>query len=603
MPPAQIPDKETERLAELRKLQDIDSAGEQLLDAFTRVARSLFNTPMAAISLMDSQRQYFKSILGAELRELPRDQSFCAYTILAPEKVLIVPDAAADPRFEDNPLVTGAPGIRFYAGAPVVSASGHAVGSICVIDHTPRDFPSEMEERLRDLARGVSAAFALRRATRDLTEMALMDPLTGVANRKALESLITPDSTSIGVLMLDLDRFKAINDTFGHAGGDQALLEVARRLKSVARASDTIVRFGGDEFAVILRDLRSPEGGLAMASRIHAALADTFLIDGTVVPLRTSVGFAGCPWHTSDPGALLPLADAALYEAKRAGRGTTRVAVNGVARPGRATLETRLREAFSSGAPLPFELALQPILRLPDGEPSSVEALLRWSPNTPDSPSPAEIIPLIEGLGQAVPLDRWVLGTVCQRLAGPSRPPCPVAVNISGSTFGTADFDAFVASVLDQHGLSPDQLIIEMTETSLSHDRAQTMQNIEGLKRRGVAVVLDDFGGGHSTLSRVRRYPFSKIKLDRLLVAGCNSDPRAATLLEAVSTMAAALAIPAVAEGVETEEDLAMVARLGVAEVQGYLLSRPVPWDDAAKAMDAARATIRRVLEPVATAV
>ncbi|WP_376095349.1 putative bifunctional diguanylate cyclase/phosphodiesterase [Roseomonas sp. CCTCC AB2023176] len=595
MPAAPLPVDEAARLADLHELGLLDTAEEDLFDSFTRVAAELFDAPIAAVSLVDADRQYFKSIQGLAVRGTSRDLSFCAHAILRPDEVMVVADAADDPRFADNALVTGDPGIRFYAGAPVMTEKGHAIGALCVIDRQPRQVLPRAQERLRDLARGVSAAVALRRALRQVSMAALTDPLTGLSNRKALAHALETAGPDYAMLMFDLDRFKSINDTFGHGGGDGALVEVAARLRAATRPEDLLFRLGGDEFCAMVRGVRDPAVADRVAGGIHAALARPFSLGGTPVPLRTSIGHAVRVAGAPDGAVLLERADAALYAAKRAGRGVTRSAEALSAGPGigRQALEAALHAAFAPGAEVPFQLWFQPIAALGDARVTSVEALLRWTCDG-QAVAPADVLPLIESLGYSGALDRWAVGEACRAAA--VLPGIAVAVNVSAASFGVPGFAASVLSRLAMHQLPGDRLMIEMTESALAGDAVEALAQVAELAAAGVRVCLDDFGGGHGTLARMRRFPFARVKLDRSLVDGCEVDSRSATLVEAVGSVAEALDIEAVAEGVENEAQLRLLAERRVMLAQGHLLSPAVPLADLPAAMAGASAIARRVL-------
>ena len=598
MAPVPRPADEAERLLDVADIASFDKVTEDLLGAFVRVASDLIGTPISGVSLIGEHEQFFKAIKGLHAGATPRDNAFCAHAILSPDEVMVVPDLAQDPRFRSSKFVNSHPNLRFYAGAPLRGGRGHAVGTLCVMDHVPRQLTPAMIERLQDLARGVSAALSLRQAIQEVHRAARTDALTGVCNRKGMEEILAEtDTQHLGLLMIDLDGFKPINDTYGHAGGDKALMEVARRLSETVRAKDTVVRLGGDEFVVLVKDVERAEAGLGLAARIHAALADTFLLNGAAVPLRASIGFAASPWHASDVQTLMERADAALYAAKRAGRGVTRMADTspGGESVGRAALETWLRQAFAPGGAVPFHLVFQPIADLPSGEVRSVEALLRWRTDSGLSLRPADVLPVIEGMGYSSALDRWVVGEAC-RLIAVGHPPYTISVNASASTFGVPGFDAQVQAILQQHGIPGDRLVIEMIEGSLAGDPDAALANIHGLARIGVRVVLDDFGGGHGTLARLRGYPFDAIKIDRSLITDCARDAQGTALMEAVADMAHALSVPAVAEGVENAAQLAVLARLGVERAQGFLVSRPVAWERLEEAAAAVPGRIRAAL-------
>lgn len=289
MPAAPAPPNESERIRSLRALEVLDTPAEERFDRLTRLARRLFDVPIAAVSLVDTDRQWFKSEVGLDMEETPREQSFCAHAILD-ENVMIVPDATRDPRFEDNPLVREAPGIRFYAGAPVRAPDGSALGTLCVIGHEPREFDPDDATALRDLADMVEQelkAFTL----------ATMDDLTGLTNRRGFhalagQSLAVARRTErpLTLLLVDLDNFKEINDTLGHAAGDAALRTFADCLLQSFRESDVVARLGGDEFCVLMsgstegdaerpleeleRRLAEAEGGERIAFSVGAATFD-----------------------------------------------------------------------------------------------------------------------------------------------------------------------------------------------------------------------------------------------------------------------------------------------------------------------------------------
>ncbi|WP_376095352.1 putative bifunctional diguanylate cyclase/phosphodiesterase [Roseomonas sp. CCTCC AB2023176] len=599
MPPAPLPKDESRRLAELDELDLLDGPAEEVFAGHARAAAALLGTPAAAVSFVDRTRIVLRGAVGTPWTELPRAAAFCAHAILRPSEALVVPDATADPRFADNPLVTGPQGIRFFAGIPLVTEGGNALGTLHVVDRHPREPSPAHVERLRDLARGVVAALTLRRARRTLATAAMTDPLTGIGNRAALDAALAQAVPRRSMLLLDLDRFGAINDAFGHAGGDRALAEVAQRLRMATRPTDRVFRLSGDEFAVLASGIGDLDTADRLAARIHEVLARPFAINGSTVTLRTSIGYAATPWHGPDAAALLHRADAALAAAKRAGRGLTRAAERAQAAGsiGRAGIEARVHAAFAPGGVVPFHLVFQPILDLRGGRVCSVEALVRWRLEDGEVLTPGEFLPVIERLGYAGALDRWVTGEACRLMAEPGQR-VSVAVNAGASTFCDPGFAPHVAACLETHALPGERLIVEMTESSLAGDDDAALGTVLALGRLGVGVALDDFGGGHGTLARARLYPFAKVKLDRVLVEGCGTDPRADALVQAVTGMAGALSMESVAEGVETPEQLRHVARAGVTRVQGYFLSRPVTWETLPAACSAAEGVLRNTLRP-----
>ncbi len=348
---AELPKDEAERLEALRRYDILDTGAEQAYDDLTRLAAHIAGTPIALITLVDEHRQWFKSKVGLDASETPRDQAFCAHAILKPEETLVVPDATRDARFADNPLVTGGPGIRFYMGTPLLTPDKQPLGTLCVIDKQPRLMEPERVAALEILSRQVVAQLELHRvaielkqevANRDvyleqlqsyqleleksnleLQRASLTDGLTRIANRAAFDRRLEEEvyrakryKAELSLVMLDVDKFKEYNDSFGHPAGDAVLQEVARLLRSRARPSDLVARYGGEEFAVILTTT-GRDRAQAVAESLRA------MIEGGVFPNRSitvSVGVAALNGQIADPGALLQAADKALYAAKRGGR-------------------------------------------------------------------------------------------------------------------------------------------------------------------------------------------------------------------------------------------------------------------------------------------
>ncbi len=588
MSAAPLSENENERLAALIALGIVGTERTAEFDIFPALARTLFSTPIAAISLVEKDRQWFKASVGLDVTETSRDSSFCAHAILKPGETLCVSDATKDPRFAGNPLVVGEFGLRFYAGAPIFGPGGHPLGALCVIDREPREVSDDMLDQLRQLALGVSSALKLHASVLELRDLAVTDPLTGLKNRAGFDQRLRDavarhqrmPPLSLGLLFLDLDSFKAINDLFGHGGGDAALQEVAQRLRRASRAGTTISRFGGDEFCILVEDVQSVADLHSLAVRIHAALAEPFMIEQQCVPLRTSIGIALCPTDTGDPEALVRQADAALYEAKRAGRGNTQFAtpvkVHDRSAPvGRHKIREMLRGALVPPGREPFALALQPIFHATSRHLTGFEALVRW-PNVGGRVMlPSEFIPEAEATGLVVQLDRWVLDQACRLAAGwPAH--LQVSSNLSAANFLAGDLVGDVRAALRRHRLAPDRLKLEITETVMLSDPDRVQAALAALQELGVHTILDDFGVGHASIAYLRKYAFDGLKIDRSFTSGIETDPRSLAFVRAIIDMARALRIEATAEGVETEGQLRLLCGEGLSTVQGYLLGRPM---------------------------
>lgn len=322
-----IPENENERLQAVRSYDILDSEPEVDFDALTRLAAYAFDAPAAVVGLMDADRLWFKSRFGLEVPQLDRKIAFCAFAVMQPNELLVVEDLAQDARFSANPLVVGMPGLRFYAGAPLVDHQGYALGTIAVVDVKPREMNEAQQSALRDIATLVMTALENRRRARLLSHMARTDHLTELGNRAnfdaALNSQIAYAARTgepFALLYMDLDGFKKANDQFGHAAGDAVLCEVARRLAQQVRGEDMLARIGGDEFGVVIRGgtLDSAE---RLAGRISVAMSTPVVISGArQVNIGISIGMASYADPEETQQALVARADRALYEAKRVKR-------------------------------------------------------------------------------------------------------------------------------------------------------------------------------------------------------------------------------------------------------------------------------------------
>jgi diguanylate cyclase (GGDEF)-like protein len=426
--------------------------------------------------------------------------------------------------------------------------------------------------------------------TGELQYMAMHDTLTGLPNRalildrtnRAL-SRARRDDTAIGLMFLDLDGFKGINDTFGHATGDELLRAVATRLSALLRESDTVGRLGGDEFVVLTEGTSLDEGVELVADRIRGALAEPFLLAGPeerTVYTHVSIGIAMGIRTSADD--LLRDADVALYEAKDAGKDCYVVFAPPMqtAVQDRHQLEMDLRSSVGTDE---FFVVYQPIFNLGDVTVTSVEALLRWRHPTRGLVMPSTFIPVAEQTGMIVPLGRWVLAEACQRAAGWQRPnrPLAVSVNVSARQLGTGSaFVDTIRDVLATTGLEPRLLTLEITESMLMRDAAASADQLRALKALGVRIAIDDFGTGYSSLAYLQRFPVDALKIDRSFISGIGDSPESAGLIRTVIQLGKTLGIETVAEGIEIQSQLDVLKREGCDSGQGYLFARPLPVPD-----------------------
>lgn len=430
-----------------------------------------------------------------------------------------------------------------------------------------------------------------RRAEAQIAHMARHDALTGLGNRALFRdemkrALVRVDrGGKIGIICIDLDRFKIVNDTLGHPIGDALLQAVSERLSHSVRDVDTVVRLGGDEFAIIVVDEAQPEVSITLAERLIEIISEPYEVDDQQLVVGASIGIAIAPHDGKDPDRLLKSADMALYRAKEDGRGTVRIFESEMdARlQSRRELELQLRQALANGE---FALHYQPLVDLDGGKISGFEALLRWNSSERGIVSPAEFVPLAEEIGLIIPLSEWVLQTACREaVTWPEA--VKVAVNLSPIHFYHGDLVQTVTSALSLSGLPPGRLELEITESVLLQDTHATIATLTALKRLGVRIAMDDFGTGYCSLSYLQRFPFDKIKIDQSFVRDLGNSTDALAIIRAVSSLADSLGIATTAEGVETEDQLRKVQGEGCTEAQGFLFSRPAPSSDIPKILAA----------------
>jgi diguanylate cyclase (GGDEF)-like protein len=419
-----------------------------------------------------------------------------------------------------------------------------------------------------------------RLAEAKIAHMARHDALTNLPNRTSfreqLEQAVArvKRGEMLAVLCLDLDRFKGINDTLGHHFGDLLLTEVAHRLKSCVRETDTVSRLSGDEFAILQVALKEPAEATALSRRIVDALAEPFDLEGHQAAVSTSIGIAIAPNDGSNPDQIMKNADLALYRAKADGRGTYRFFEADMDNRMRArrALEADLKRAIAEHE---FTLHYQSIVNLKSRQIGAFEALLRWNHPTRGMIEPADFIPVAEEAGLIVPLGEWVIRQACRdATAWPEH--IRVAVNLSPVQLRSSNLVPTVAAATSS-GLVPQRLELEITETVMIQDIETTLETLNKLRAIGVRISMDDFGTGYSSLSHLRKFPFDTIKIDRSFVHDMGAEQDTVAIVRAVSALGKSLGMTTTAEGVETAEQLERVQSEGYTEVQGFLLSRPVP--------------------------
>jgi diguanylate cyclase (GGDEF)-like protein len=451
-----------------------------------------------------------------------------------------------------------------------------------MVDEQTRSLQAEVVER--------------RKSEAQLRYGALHDTLTGLANRallmdrinRCLERLKRSPDQSFAVIFLDLDRFKVINDGLGHAAGDQLLIELARRLESTLRTGDTVsrrefdhlARLGGDEFVALLEGIRTPAAAVRVANRLQQATGQPFNIDGHEVFVSVSFGIALSNGVYSTPEEILRDADTALSDAKRAGRGgyclfDQQMHASAMQR---LLMESELRRAIERGE---LRLLYQPVMSLQTGQLVAAEALVRWEHPQRGSISPADFIPLAEETGLVLPLGQWVLREACRQLRAwqtqvPQLRELAVAVNVSGKQFARAQLPAEIATALEETGLHPRHLKLEITETAIMRTGDPALAELNAVRDMGVQFHLDDFGTGYSSLAYLRRMPIEALKIDRSFVAALGTDRTGTSIVQAIVALASALDMRVVAEGVEHKSQADFLRNLGCDFAQGYFYARPL---------------------------
>ncbi|WP_052341767.1 putative bifunctional diguanylate cyclase/phosphodiesterase [Salinarimonas rosea] len=731
-----VPANETERLDVLNSLNILGTPPARGFDGICRAARALFDVPIALVSLVEADRQWFKARCGIDLEGTSREVSFCAHAILS-DDVLVVEDACEDARFRDNPLVVGPPHIRFYAGAPLVLAPGVGVGTLCIVDHAPRPFGPGEAEKLADLAAAViaqleahreraaaeaesvarrrseellsrkheqlvhtetllrdiietipdavaaydaddrlilfnaaykvfyatsapairlgasfeemvryglergqyvdagttsetraawlDARLAARRKDRnervvqhlddgrwlqiterrsesgvlvgvrtDITDqkraemrvrrVAETDALTGLANREVIWSRA---EAALGrrraadargaLVLLDVDHFKAINDTYGHDAGDVLLKTTADRLAAAFRNSDTVARLGGDEFAVLVTGIEHADDLVRLLQKVHQRLTEPVTIAGKAIVPGVSMGAAIYPADADTAEDLFKSADIALYETKQNGRNgwsffdpTLRERAER-----RRMIATRLRGAVEANE---IAVVLHQQVRISDMTHVGFEALARWTLDG-DPIAPSEFVGVAEEAGLANQVGASILERAIDlhvSLMRPGRDPGRLSVNVGATQLLDPAFPERVDEILRRRAFAADRLELEIAEHVLldrGADRIET--TLHRLAAMGVGLALDDFGTGYASLAHLKRFPVTRLKIDRSFVRDFATDAENAAIVRTIVGLGLSLGIGVVAEGVETPEQLALLRGTGCADAQGFLVARP----------------------------
>ena len=509
--------------------------------------------------------------------------------VLSSREPLAIADLAADPRFSDSPLLKL--GVRSGIQVPIFGATG-TFGILSAHALEARHFSEEDVTFLQSVANILAVAIERTSAEQRLAYLAQFDTLTGLPNRHLFHDRLLQtvaharrSGHPMAVLFIDLDRFKLVNDTQGHGAGDKLLKEAAARLSECVRSVDTVGRFGGDEFGAIVSDLSKPGDAGVVAQKVLDAIAQPYKLDARDTYVSASVGISLFPADGDNPEALVMNADTAMYRAKEQGRNSYQYFTREMNERAlaRVQMEAAMHRAIERKQ---FLLHYQPMVDLKSRLICGFEALLRWQHPEKGLVLPGEFVPVLEDAGLIVPVGEWVLREVCGQIQTWQREGLavkPVTVNVSARQFQQKDFEATVRRVLRETRVDSSLIQFELTESLLMSDPEGAARTLRGLKDSGLRIAVDDFGTGYSSLAYLKRFPIDALKIDRTFVRDITTDPEDATITLAIIGLAHNLKLRVIAEGVETREQLDLLAADGCDEIQGYYFSVPTTAEECAK--------------------
>lgn len=706
---APISKDEDKRLAALREYGIKNVLFDPGLSNLISLAANIFSVPIVLVSLVEAERQLFAASVGVPFCETPRDISFCAHTILK-KKIMVVPDALKDARFKNNPLVVGVPYIRFYAGIPLITPSGHAIGTLCIIDLKPRTtFTKRDEHNLHDLASLVMDKLEMRRLElarkasqvrfeniantspdtilcvnekgmitfwntaaehmleytdeeiigrsintivpdafvvqlnhlvtdrdslmkgvtlelnvqaksgsmvpvelsvsmwedndnvsygailRDITErrrneerlflLAHLDPLTGLANRTLLTSNLETalkNEPAVCIMMVDLDGFKDVNDSLGHSSGDNILVHVAKKIKATVRSGDVVARMGGDEFALLFPGLSDKKVAGKIAEQIIHEISQAMVIDDHQINISASIGAVLYPEYGLTVQDLLTSADLALYQAKSEGRNCYRFFTRELLEIFQAKHAFQL-EFVRAYEQHEFEMFYQPQVKLATNEIVGAEALLRWRHPERGLLSPAAFLTALENGPWAERVGDWIVETACRQAAEWSQASdryFRISINLFSAQFRTGMLEQKIMDILARTGLQPSSLELEITENIILRYDESMLQPLNTLREAGIGIAFDDYGTGYASLSMLKNYPVTRLKIDQTFVRTMCESPPDAAIVRAILYLGKSFGLGVIAEGVETLEQSERLRGKGCEEAQGYLFGHPMPAEE-----------------------
>lgn len=706
---APIGKDETNRLAALHEYGIKKVLFDSGLNNLVNLAANIFNVPIVLISLLESERQLFAAGIGLSVKETPIEMAFCSHAIQG-TGILVVPDASKEPQFKDNPLVTGGPCLRFYAGIPLRTPCGHAIGALCIVDIRPRPALSARDEHnLQDLAALVMDRLEMRRLNlarkagqrrfediaqtssdiaicinekgditfwndaaqrmleyadneiigrnidtiipeffvarlqplsgdrislakgamqelnvrtksgasllvelylcvwkeksdvnygvvlRDVAErrrneerlflLAHRDPLTGLANRTLLASnlaqMLKTEST-VCLMLIDLDNFKDVNDGLGHASGDDMLVSVAKKILANVRPDVLAARMGGDEFALLFPGLDNREVAANIAEQLIYAISQKMAAKERQINISASIGMAFSPENGATVQALLTNADLALHQAKVEGRNCHRFFTPALRENFQAkqAFQSEFAQAYEKHE---FEVFYQPLVSLSNNKIVGAEALLRWHHPDKGLLGPDAFLTALECGAWAESIGDWVLKTACKQAAAWCSAEAEnfrISINLFSAQFRSGTLAQKVADVLNETGLRPGSLELEITENIILRHDENMLRPLYALRDAGVGIAFDDYGTGYASLSVLKNYPVTRLKIDQTFVRTMCESPTDAAIVWAVLYLGKSFGLGVIAEGVETRELCERLRSRGCDEAQGYFFGHPMPAKD-----------------------
>ncbi|NWB69845.1 EAL domain-containing protein [Pseudomonas sp. I8001] len=573
---APIPPNEIERLKEVAKFCPTDSDSDDVFEKIVEMASAYYNAPIALISIVDKHRQWFRARVGITETQTPREVSFCAYSTLD-NALLEVSDATLDARFKDNPLVTGPPHIRYYAGAPLITEDGFTLGSLCIIDTVPRPPMSERDSAmLNDFAELVMMRIQGMRSRN------FVDQPTGLFNRLRLEEDIRQAlklENACHVYAVDIISPKFLNDivkALGYSFAGDLVLAIKSRLQNLLPAQCLLYKISPTRFGFILEKNQNTE-------HICESILKDFKkpVECHGIPILMQVGIGVLPIHHSGQQDWLRLLVSAADEARDRKLGWSLYEPQFDAAQQRAfMLLSSLPEAVSCDKQ--FSLVYQPKVKLPSGSCDSVEALLRWNHPLLGPISPAEFIPLAEKTALIPSVGLWVLKAIIRQAAAwkAQGVRLRIAMNITVSDLESSEFVDAMIHELHRHDLDPADFELEFTESMLMTNPEEVIRQLQRVRQIGIEVAVDDFGTGYSNWAYLKELPATTVKLDQSLISGLGSNQNDKQLVKTLIGLAKGLGYRVVAEGVENQEILDLLIQWGCSEAQGYLIAKPMTATD-----------------------